>query len=89
MDKKYNRRDAIRQIAVVMGGTATAIVLPSAWTKPVMDAVIGPAAAYFISYCGEDGTRHTTRGPFPNSPYCPQTSTLPPTTLPPTTLGPS
>jgi hypothetical protein len=75
MNKNFNRREAIKQISVVVGSTATAIVLPSSWTKPVMDAVVGPAGAKFISYCAADGTRVTSRGTFPpGSPvnFCPQ-----------------
>ena len=75
MDKKYNRREAIKQISVVVGGTTAAIVLPSSWTKPVMDSVVGPAAAKFVSYCSPDGTYHSWIGGRENSPLCPQPTT--------------
>jgi hypothetical protein len=77
VDKKYNRREAIKRVSVVIGGTTVAIALPSTWTKPVMDAVVGPAAAHFVSYCTPDGARHTAHGTFPNSWWCPQPTTTP------------
>ena len=84
MNKKFSRREAIKHISVVVGGTATAIALPSNWTKPVMDAVVGPAAAKFVSYCEPDGTMVRAGGGLriPNDPSCPQPSSS--TTLFPT-----
>jgi hypothetical protein len=93
MDEKFSRREAIKRISVVVGGsTATAIVLPSKWTKPIMDAVIGPAGAAFVSYCGTDGTYYSGQGPRqPPNLMCPTPTTTPitpPTTTPtPTTTG--
>jgi hypothetical protein len=74
--QKFNRREAIKQISVVVGGTTAAIVLPSNWTKPVMDSVVGPAAAVFVSYCDSDGRLHADNGRI-NMPWsqCPQPTT--------------
>jgi hypothetical protein len=75
MDKKYNRREAIKQISVVVGGTTAAIVLPSSWTKPVMDSVVGPAAAHLVSYCNPDGSLQSSHGLAQNSWKCIQPTT--------------
>lgn len=84
MDNKFNRREAIKQISIVAGGATAAIVLPSTWTKPVMDAVVGPAAAGFVSFC-QDGTLYSTYVTRPNFSSCPQptTTTIGPSTPPP------
>ena len=78
-----SRREAIKRISIVVGGVATMAVLPSKWTKPIMDVVVGPAAADFISYCDPDGTNHRsfgTRAPGAFGNQCPPVTT---------TLGPS
>jgi hypothetical protein len=88
MDKKFNRREAIKQISVVVGGTTAAIVLPANWTKPVMDAVVGPAAARFLSYCDpNDGSYVVANGNIriENAQWCPQPAT---TSSPSTTFVP-
>jgi len=40
-----NRREAIKTIAVVLGGVTTIIALPERWIRPVVDAVVTPAHA--------------------------------------------
>ena len=44
-----DRREAIRTIAIVVGGATTILALPSGWVKPVVDAVITPANAFILS----------------------------------------
>src|SRR5689334_1524393 len=58
-----SRREAIKRISIAVGGVAVAIALPSNWTKPVMDAVIGPVGAQFVSFCGPDGTLNRPHRP--------------------------
>jgi hypothetical protein len=44
MEKKNpDRRQVVKQVGVVVGGIATMLVLPSKWTAPVMNSIIGPA----------------------------------------------
>ena len=42
-DKKYDRRHVLK--ILVIGGVATAVALPSRWTKPIVQAVVVPAHA--------------------------------------------
>jgi len=44
-----DRRQAIKSIVVVVGGAATTLMLPSKWTRPVVDAVLISDAKAFSS----------------------------------------
>ncbi len=41
--KNVSRRQVMTTVAI--GGVATAVMLPSKWTKPIVDSVITPAHA--------------------------------------------
>jgi hypothetical protein len=54
-----DRREALRTIAIAVGGATTIVALPSSWIKPVVDAVVTPANA--LSF--RTTTTTTTLGP--------------------------
>ena len=58
--KDANRRDAIKTMAVVVGGVATILMLPDRWVKPVVDAVVTPANAAGLSFWQATTTTTTT-----------------------------
>lgn len=85
-NKQISRRDAIKRISVLVGGTTTAVVLPTNWTKPLVESVVAPAnAAGFVSYCS-GGDFFYSQGKVEDASWCPQPTTAAPTTQPPTTL---
>ena len=43
MDRKTDRRQVLKIITI--GGIATTLLLPSKWTKPIIEAVVVPAHA--------------------------------------------
>ena len=43
MENNPNRRQVIKQVGIVVGGVATVLVLPGKWSKPVIEAIVGPA----------------------------------------------
>jgi hypothetical protein len=40
-----NQHDRRQVLKVIIGGVATALILPSAWTKPVISSMVAPAHA--------------------------------------------
>ncbi len=40
MSKDLSRREAVKTIAIVVGGVVTLIELPSRWTRPVVESIV-------------------------------------------------
>lgn len=57
MDKKSNKLITRRNL--IIGGVATMVVLPSKWTKPVVDTIITPAHAQASAPATTVGTTTT------------------------------
>jgi len=71
---QHDRRQVLK---VIVGGVATALVLPSKWSKPLISTIFAPAHA--------QASRPATTAP----PTTAAPTTAPPTTAPPvTTQGP-
>ena len=49
MERNPDRRQVVKKVAGVVGGVATMIVLPSKWTAPVMNSIVGPALGDTLS----------------------------------------
>lgn len=49
MTQPVDRRQAVKSIVVVIGGVATTLMLPSQWTRPVINSVVVPANAQQLS----------------------------------------
>ena len=47
--ERQGRRDALKTVLVGSGVVASTLALPKQWTKPVVQAVVGPAPAQAIS----------------------------------------
>jgi hypothetical protein len=74
----YDRRQVLKY--VLIGGVATAVVMPSKWVKPVVNAVIPPAhAAASAPATTKPGTSTTTTTPAPTTTKT-ATGTLAPST---------
>jgi hypothetical protein len=46
---RQERRDVLKTVLVGSGVVASTLVLPTQWTKPVVQAVIGPSPAQAVS----------------------------------------
>jgi hypothetical protein len=73
-----DRRQAMKSIVVVVGGVATTLILPSKWTRPVIDSLIVPVNAQGITQTTTAAVTTSNAG----TPQLTPTSTLfqPPTT---------
>ncbi|MGE0751683.1 MAG: hypothetical protein AB7K64_13990 [Variibacter sp.] len=78
MSNHPDRREAIRTVTAIVAGVVTTVALPSRWTKPVIQAIVGPAAA-------ANGLSTFTTFTFTTFFSTPFTFTTPFTTLFPTT----
>jgi len=47
--ERQGRRDALKTVLVGSGVVAATLTLPTQWTKPVVQAVVGPSPAQAIS----------------------------------------
>jgi hypothetical protein len=72
------RRDRRQVLKIVtIGGIATAVVMPTSWTKPLVKSVIVPAHAQASPRGRDDGGTTT---PAPPTTQAPPTTEAPPTT---------
>jgi hypothetical protein len=55
MEKNPSRRQAVKQVSVVVAGIATMLVLPSRWTKPVIESIVGPALGETLTQLASQG----------------------------------
>ena len=60
-DKQHDRRKVMK--ILLIGGVATAVMLPGKWTKPIVNAVIVPAHAAFSAPPTTTTTTTTTAPP--------------------------
>src|SRR5262245_7715231 len=83
-----NQHDRRQVLKVIIGGVATALILPSNWTKPIITSMTAPAHAQAspASTTAPPTTQPPTTAPATTAP--PQT-TAPATTAPPQTTAPA